>query len=1181
MTSSKTYSPFLRCGQVSDSYVPFCTSLTISKSELQVFTVAGGSILKFRGNDIAYVGQSESLIDFQNERINCLCSGNGWIFVAIRNVITIIDTKSFQENYEKLKIDEEVADMYMFDSFHVVIVDYRSQVHIWAFKENVIDVSLSLLNQELNSRPFIVHPATYLNKVLIVQGRNAQLVNVKHGRIIYEFKFNSQIHCVVQSTVVDIVAIGFDNGDCVVYDLAQDKQILRFQHEHGPVLAASFRLDRKRDQLVTGGNGFIACWDLNERQHIHQLLEFLSTIPVILVASDDNALRQFVVDDNNNRLRLLRERKGNPSFVQQIRFIQDDTSRVLVASGQKLLSYNLSMYRPFGNELHLKPHLLPSPILDVCVQEQKENFFENVICLHRHQSGVSTACSGTRNWDYNGILKPLKSKKHKEQVAKCADISCCGNFAIVGYDNIDPLVVVAVFNLEVQELRNMYYFKVCSDERIISVHLTQLNRELLLSTNVSVLKQNLVDEASAILELKNEKPTVLKISNGVTGKTHLLRQRAILAVPSKNTLVLVDCNKMTVIRLLETKIGLIWDFLTGHLIDSLQFDSPVVSMDVDSNDLLAISRQNSQLIEVFVRTFSDQICLTTNLVPKITNDEILLSPYGSRTLRSLIHADVIQTKCRPAEPTIKRPTEIPFFLSNTSDIDKQPKHENTKKRKKSELLHTYSLNEPSTLMRNLESSTAVQIVEEVDMLDFDEIGALVRAMEHKLIQTEHFELCSGLVTVLTRHLVKNGDDEIRSVYLPKLEQIANELHRSFNDIRQYACSCYSIISFLRIDFFQTKMSVMSFFGLGGSSVNVTFDLNDNANRLKRMVKDSEQVERSLPVYYDGDDVIGRVSLSLRKQGSRLEHQGIRVEFIGQVELNPDKNIVLASSSGGSSVHEFVSMSKLLAYPGELSQDNTFDFAFANVDKPFESYYGTNVRLRYFIRLSVQKRFSSTIVEEDVYVESLKKTETNELSPIMKPINMEVGIEDCLRVVRKEGDFSAFRPYRLCHNFVSFEPVHIEFEYDKSRYHLKDVIVGKIFFSLVRIKVKYMEISLVRKETVGTGPGAYGETEVMAHHEILDGAPSKGETIPIRMFLGAYDLLTPTMCNVRDKFSVQYYLNLVLVDEDDRRYFKQQEIVLWRKSPGSDFLHRKEIIHTLPRMEPVVQSKVVETALVEG
>lgn len=31
--------------------------------------------------------------------------------------------------------------------------------------------------------------------------------------------------------------------------------------------------------------------------------------------------------------------------------------------------------------------------------------------------------------------------------------------------------------------------------------------------------------------------------------------------------------------------------------------------------------------------------------------------------------------------------------------------------------------------------------------------------------------------------------------------------------------------------------------------------------------------------------------------------------------------------------------------------------------------------------------------------------------------------------------------------------------------------------------------------------------------------------------------------------VRYFLNLVLVDEEDRRYFKQQEIFIWRQKIG--------------------------------
>ena len=44
--------------------------------------------------------------------------------------------------------------------------------------------------------------------------------------------------------------------------------------------------------------------------------------------------------------------------------------------------------------------------------------------------------------------------------------------------------------------------------------------------------------------------------------------------------------------------------------------------------------------------------------------------------------------------------------------------------------------------------------------------------------------------------------------------------------------------------------------------------------------------------------------------------------------------------------------------------------------------------------------------------------------------------------------------------------------------------------------------------------------------------------PCRLSLRPYDL-SPSYANVFNKFSVRYFINLVLVDEEDRRYFKQQ------------------------------------------
>lgn len=299
---------------------------------------------------------------------------------------------------------------------------------------------------------------------------------------------------------------------------------------------------------------------------------------------------------------------------------------------------------------------------------------------------------------------------------------------------------------------------------------------------------------------------------------------------------------------------------------------------------------------------------------------------------------------------------------------------------------------------------------------------------------------------------------------------------------------------------------MSFFGFGQTAdIEIVFD--DADKRKVAEVKTDDGKKEKLLLYYDGETVSGKVNVTLRKPGSKLEHQGIKVELIGQIELFYDRG----------NHHEFISLVKELARPGDLLQHTSYPFEFANVEKPYEVYTGSNVRLRYFLRATIVRRLTDITKEVDIAVHTLCS-----YPDVLNSIKMEVGIEDCL---------------------------HIEFEYNKSKYHLKDVIVGKIYFLLVRIKIKHMEISIIKRETTGSGPNTFTENETVAKYEIMDGAPVRGESIPIRVFLAGYDL-TPTMRDINNKFSVRYYLNLVLMDTEDRRYFKQQEVILWRKSDKS-------------------------------
>ncbi|CAG0890027.1 unnamed protein product [Darwinula stevensoni] len=295
---------------------------------------------------------------------------------------------------------------------------------------------------------------------------------------------------------------------------------------------------------------------------------------------------------------------------------------------------------------------------------------------------------------------------------------------------------------------------------------------------------------------------------------------------------------------------------------------------------------------------------------------------------------------------------------------------------------------------------------------------------------------------------------------------------------------------------------MSFFGFGqNADIDIILDGAESRRMAEIRGEDGRKLRHYL--YYDGETVSGKVNITLKKPGAKLEHQGMKIEFIGQIELFYDRG----------NHHEFTSLVKELVRPGELTQNTSYSFEFNNVEKPYESYTGANVRLRYFLRVTIVRRLTDIVREMDLIVHALSS-----YPEMNNPIKMEVGIEDCL---------------------------HIEFEYNKSKYHLRDVIVGKIYFLLVRIKIKHMEIAIIKREITGSGPNTFNENETIAKYEIMDGAPVRGESIPIRLFLAGYEV-TPTMRDINKKFSVRYYLNLVLVDEEERRYFKQQEITLWRK-----------------------------------
>ncbi|XVF19449.1 hypothetical protein REPUB_Repub11eG0112100 [Reevesia pubescens] len=284
--------------------------------------------------------------------------------------------------------------------------------------------------------------------------------------------------------------------------------------------------------------------------------------------------------------------------------------------------------------------------------------------------------------------------------------------------------------------------------------------------------------------------------------------------------------------------------------------------------------------------------------------------------------------------------------------------------------------------------------------------------------------------------------------------------------------------------------------------NIFISFADGRSRKQVPLKKENEKTVMVALFQSQENIVGEVVIE-PIHGKKVEHNGVKIELLGQIELYFDRG----------NFYDFTSLVRELDFPGELYERKTYPFEFSTVEMPYESYNGVNVRLRYILKVTISRNYVSNIVEcQDFVVRNYTPPPS-----INNSIKMEVGIEDCL---------------------------HIEFEYSKSKYHLKDVIIGKIYFLHVRIKLKNMELEIRRRESTGSGPNTYVETETLAKFELMDGVPVRGESIPIRIFSSPYEL-TPTYHNINNKFNLKYYLNLVLVDEEDRRYFKQQEITMYR------------------------------------
>lgn len=246
-----------------------------------------------------------------------------------------------------------------------------------------------------------------------------------------------------------------------------------------------------------------------------------------------------------------------------------------------------------------------------------------------------------------------------------------------------------------------------------------------------------------------------------------------------------------------------------------------------------------------------------------------------------------------------------------------------------------------------------------------------------------------------------------------------------------------------------------------------------------------------------------------KRGKTLEHQGLKLEIVGVIGCISQQAIITTTDT------TFLHVTRTLESSGTIADGKTIPFQFLDVDKSYESYYGSNLRVKYFLRLTIEKNLSSNIVKE-VEIFIIRCSSEPAVNCFVK---IECGYEDAIQT---------------------------ELELAQLKYNNKDVVLGRVYFHIIRVRLEEVIMKVIRKEIIGVGKDATVYEDVVGEFVILDGPVAKGDSIPIRIYLKSCDV-TPTYTNISNRASVKYFLHLHMRDDEGRTFSKSQEITIWRPS----------------------------------
>ncbi|KAN0061776.1 rRNA-processing protein utp21 [Thecaphora frezii] len=333
----------------------------------------------------------------------------------------------------------------------------------------------------------IVHPATYLNKVVVGSASGElQIWNIRTGALIHAFDgatlkkmahgssaaadavAGGAVVCLVQSPAVDVIAIGFADGDVLVHDIRLDEPLFSLHVDGGLSSGSiSFRNDGRAHTVAVATNtGNISIFDLDPTSSSsssssqrpgpklsHSLreahegavgsIEFVPGQALLVSSGGDNSFKQWFFESPTIPPRLLKMRGGHHQPPHLIRYYGDDGKNVLSAGRDRSVrcisvvrdsrSFELSQ-----GQLEKRSHQLSvsvaslklPPASSISYSNTRSRDWDDVLTTHQAQQFAHTWTVRDKRMGSSALAASQSKKVPAEARTGC--VSACGNFALVG-----------------------------------------------------------------------------------------------------------------------------------------------------------------------------------------------------------------------------------------------------------------------------------------------------------------------------------------------------------------------------------------------------------------------------------------------------------------------------------------------------------------------------------------------------------------------------------------------------------------------------------------------------------------------------------------------------------------------------------------------------------------------------